>query len=231
MYRLGYPEGAAVSDSSRRLIGICAVHFYKRTFQIIRTGGDVEQAGWELGWIRGAIGVAMVCHGFNAYASQPAVFLRSQLGGHMIIAAEGARAQVFGAVLDPFHRRASNDRGSYRDHITGIYRHLPAKTAANVWGDHADLFLRQPQVGCYQGENCPDGMRRLGRHPHSQMSLNWIPLGDTSARLDGRNVDARNVNILLYRQICLVEDLLGFLFIAPFPMPDVVVILVVAHFW
>ena len=40
-------------------------------------------------------------------------------------------------------------------------------------------------------------MRRLGRHVKGKVAGDGIQLGSAAARLDGRNMNARDVNILL----------------------------------
>src|SRR5439155_296615 len=43
--RFGDPKRATVSDASRRLIGVNAVHFHMRGLEVIRTGADMKETG------------------------------------------------------------------------------------------------------------------------------------------------------------------------------------------
>ena len=58
--RFGDPERATVGDSSRRLVGVNAVHFHMRGLEVIRAGADVKETGRELGGVRGGISIAVI---------------------------------------------------------------------------------------------------------------------------------------------------------------------------
>ena len=64
--RLGDPEGAAIGDASRRLVGIDAVDFHEGVLEIIRAGADVKQPGGELGRVGGRVCVTVVGDGLEA---------------------------------------------------------------------------------------------------------------------------------------------------------------------
>jgi hypothetical protein len=46
--RFGDAEGASISDSARRLVGVDAIHFDVRSFKIVRPGANMKQSGGKL---------------------------------------------------------------------------------------------------------------------------------------------------------------------------------------
>src|SRR5216684_449400 len=69
----------------------------------------------------------------------------------------------------------------------------------------------------------PRRSRRLGGHPDGELPVGLIEMGDTTAGLDGGDVDPRNVDVLLDRDLGLRKRLIGGGLVARFPMPDVIV--------
>src|SRR5216110_3150320 len=81
-------------------------------------------------------------------------------------------------------------------------------------------------VAGHECEDCADRVGRLGRHPHGELVVDLVEVRDAPARLDGRDVDARNVDVLLDGHVRLGEGAIGGSPVAPFPVPDVVILLV-----
>ena len=69
-------------------------------------------------------------------------------------------------------------------------------------------------------------MRRLRRHVDGELAGDPIEVGDAAARLDRRDVDARQVDVLLHGDVGAGERLVGGLPVADFPVEDAVVLLV-----
>ncbi len=153
-------------------------------------------------------------------------FVRRQLGRDVVVARERVGLEVLHPVLDPLHRLAGEHRGGDRDHVAGVHRHLAAEAAADVRRDDPDLVLGEPDVPGHEREHGADRVRRLRRHPHRELVVDLVEVRDAAARLDRRHVDARDVDVLLDGDVGLGEGAVGGGPIAPFPVPDVVVLLV-----
>src|SRR5262249_53946644 len=96
----------------------------------------------------------------------------------------------------------------------------------DVGRDDADLVLRD--LG-YQREHRTNRVRRLGGHPHRQLAADAIHTRYAAARLDRRDMDARNVDVLGNHHITGVECALGRLLVADLPVPDVVGLVVLVR--
>ena len=226
VHGLGHAERAAVGDAARRLVGVDAVDLDVRGLEVVGAGADVEEPGRELRRIGGGVGVAVIGEGLDAERGERAVLLRRQLGGDVVVAGEGVGLQVLHAILDPLDRLAGQDRGGHRDDVAGIDRHLAAEAAADVGRDDPDLVLGQADVAGHQREHRADGVRRLGGHPDRELAVDLVEVGDAAAGLDRGDVDARDVDVLLDRDVGLGEGAVGGRPVAPLPVPDVIVLLV-----
>ena len=101
VHGFGDAEGAAVGDSTGRLIGVSAVHFNVGRFQVIGTGADVKQTGRKLRGIRGRIGVAVIGYRFDSQTGDRAVLFPRKLGAYVIVASKGIGLEIFHSIFDP----------------------------------------------------------------------------------------------------------------------------------
>ena len=226
VHGLGHAERAAVGDAARRLVRVGAVHLDVGGLEVVGAGADVEEPGRELRRVGGGVGVAVVGQRLDSERGERAVLARRQLGGDVVVAGEGIRLEVLHAVLDPLHRLAGEHRGGHRDDVARIDRHLAAEAAADVRRDDPDLVLGQADVAGHQREHRADGVRRLRGHPHRELLVDLVEARDAAARLDRSDVDARQVDVFLDRDRGLGEGAVGGGLVAPLPVPDVVVLLV-----
>src|SRR5207237_1057589 len=81
----------------------------------------------------------------------------------------------------------------------GIDGDLAAEAAADVGRDDPDLVLGQAHVSGHQREDRTDRVRGLGRHPDRELAVDLVEMRDAAARLDRRDVDARQVDVFLDR--------------------------------
>ena len=132
--------------------------------------------------------------------------LRGEAGLDVVVAGEGVGLQVFGAVFDPLDRLAGGQSGDDGDDVAGVDGHLAAEAAADVGGDDADLRLGDAGD---EGEDGADGVRSLGGHPDGELAADLVDLGHAAAGLDGGDVDARDVHVLLDDHVRLRECLVG----------------------
>ena len=225
IYGLGYPEGTPVSDAAGRFVGVYAVDLDKGVFEIVRAGADVEQTGGELGGIAGRVGVAVVGYRLDPQGLHRAVPPGGDLGGYVVVPGEGSGHQVFHPVLDPLDRLPGQERRGDGQHVPGVDRDLASETAAYVRGNDPYLVFGQPQMRAYQRDHRTDDMGRLGSHPDRQLFLHRVPLGHAAAGLDGRNVDARDVDVLFDRYFAAAKGLFGAGPVPGLPVPDVVALL------
>ena len=186
----------------------------------------MEQPRRELGRIGGRVRVPVVRQRLDPHRGQRAVLLGREFGGDVIVPGERVGLEVFHPVLDPFYRLPRQDRGRDRDHIARVHRHLPAEASADVGRDDPDLVLLQADVAGDQREHGPDGVRRLGGHPDGQLARDPVEVRDAGAGLDRGHVDARDVDVFLDRDVGVLEALVRGRLVAPLPVPDVVVVLV-----
>ena len=184
IYRFGDPERAPVGDSSGRLVGINAVHFDERFFEVVGACADMEQTSRELGRIGGRVGVAVVGYGLDSHGFHLPVLAGGHFSRDVVVASEGVCNEVLHAVLDPLHGMAGEEGSGDGQHVAGVDRHLTAEAAADIRGYDPNLVLGQTQVPGYQGQDGADNVRGLGGHPHGQLFLDRVPLGHTAARLD-----------------------------------------------
>ena len=191
--RLGHPERAAVGDAAGRLVGVDAVDLDEGVREVVRAGDDVEQAGRVLGRVGRGVGVAVVGDRLGLERGDLAVLGGAQLGVDVVVAGERVGLEVLRAVLDPLDRLADGQARHDREDVARIDRHLAAEPAADVVGLDPDVLLRQAR---HEGEHGPDGVRRLARHVERELAADGVPVGDAAARLDRRDVDARDVDVL-----------------------------------
>ncbi len=77
-----------------------------------------------------------------------------------------------------------------------------------------------------EGQDGPDRVRRLAREVERQLTAGRVPVGDAAARLDRRDVDPRDVDVLFDPDLGRGEVGVGGGPVTGFPVPDVVVLLV-----
>ena len=230
MDRLGHPERAAIGDPARRLVGVDAVDLDERVVEVVRAGDHVEQPGRELRRIGRGVRVAVIGDRLDLEAGDLAVPGGAQLGMDVVVAGERIGLQVLRAVLDPLDRLADQERGRHGQDVARIDRHLAAEPAADVVGLDPDVLLGDRQAGTRgdQREDRPDGMRRLARDVQRELLANGIPVGDATARLDRGHVDARDVDVLGDPDLGRSQGRVRGRLVARLPVPDVVVLLVLA---
>ena len=71
----------------------------------------------------------------------------------------------------------------------------------------------------------PNRVRRLRGHPDRELARHLVEMGNTAASLNRRNVNPRNVDVFLDRDFGFLKGLVGSGFIAPLPVPYVIVLL------
>ena len=162
---LGDAERAAVGDAARRLVRVRARRLDVRRRDVVGAGDDVEEAGLALRRLRVGEERPVVGEHLHAQADDLPV-LERQLAVHVVVAGEAGRDQVSGAVLDPLHRPADQERGRRRDDVAGVDRHLVAEAAAQVGRDDPDLLLGQAR-----DEREERAVRRAG----PATSCRWSP--------------------------------------------------------
>ena len=230
MDRLGHPERAAVGHAAGRLVRVDAIDFDEGVGEVVRAGDDVEQAGRVLGRVGRGVGVAMVRDGLGLERGDLAVLGRAHLGVDVVVAGERVGLQVLAAILDPLDRLADEERRRDGQDVARVDRHLAAEAAADVVGLHPDVLFadRKAGAGGDERDHGADGVRRLGRHVQRELLADRVPVGDAAARLDRGDVDARDVDVLLDVDVGRGEVRVRGRPIAGLPVPDVVVLLVLA---
>src|SRR6266700_4335757 len=172
--RLGDPERAAIGDPAGGLVGVDAVHLAPGGRHVVGAGEDVEQPGGEFARLRGGVEGAMVGDHPGAQPEDPAVRVERHLAVHVVVAGEAGGDQVAGAILDPLHRPAEQQRRDRGDHVTRVDRHLVAEAAAKVRRDDADVLLRQAGD---QREQGAVRVRRLRGHPDGRLAGGGVDVG------------------------------------------------------
>ena len=223
---LGDAERAAVGDAPGRLVGVGAVDLDVGGLEVVGPRADVEQPRGELRRVGRRVGVAVVGQRLDSDRGEGAVLLARQFGGDVVVAREGVRLEVLHAVLDPLDRLPGEHGGGHGDDVARVHGDLAAEAPADIGRDDADLVLGQPDVTGHQREHGADGVRRLRGHPDREFAVDLVELGDAAARLDRGHVDARDVDVLLDRHVGFREGTIGGRPVAPLPVPDVVVLLV-----
>ena len=226
--RLGDPEGAAVGDTAGRLVGVDAVHLREGRREVVGTGDDAEQAGGELGRVGGRVEGAVVRHRLHPQGLHPPVPARGDLARHVVVPGETGALQVLGPGLHPLDGPAQLQRGHHGADVARVDRHLVAETAAHVRRDHPDLVLRQP------GDQRQQGAVRVGRlrgDVEGEPPRGLVVVGDATTGLQGRGMNAGEVDLLPDDHLGLGEGTLGPVPVAHLPVPDVVGLLlpVLAH--
>ena len=226
----GHPERAAIGDPAWRLVRVDAVDLDERVVEVVRAGDHVEQPGRELRRVRRGVRIPVIRDRLDLEAGDLAVLRGTQLGVDVVVTGERIGLQVLGAVLDPLDRFADQERGRHGENVARIDRDLAAEPTADVVGLDPDVLLGDRQAGTRgdQREDRPDGMRRLARDVQRELLANGIPVGDATARLDRGHVDARDVDVLGDPDLGRSQRGIGRIPVARLPVPDVVVLLVLA---
>ncbi len=223
---LGHPERAAIGDAAGRLVRVDAIDFDERVVEVVRAGDDVEQAGRELGRVRGGIGVAVVGDRLDLEPGDLAFLGRAHLRVDVIVAGERVRLEVLAPALDPLDRLAGQERRGNGQDVARVYRHFAPEATADVVRLDPDVLLVDGKAGATgnEGEHRPDGVRRLAGHVQRELLADRVPISDAAARLDRRDMDARDVDVLLdaspRRPRARRPRLAA---VTRFPVPDVVV--------
>ena len=206
VHRLGDPERAGVGDAAGRLVGVDALHRAVRGLQVVAAGEDVEEAGRELGRLRGAVERAVVGQHVDLEAEDLAVPGRRDAAGHVVIPGEGRGHQVLAAVLHPLHRPAGDDRADDRQHVAGVDADLVAEAAADVRGDDLDLVLRD--AGDQRVDRAVRVRGLVGRIDQ-QLAGHRVHAGDRAAGLHRRGMHSGIEHLLGDDDLGGVEDLRG----------------------
>ena len=138
--RLRHAERAPVGDAAGRLVRVCALGRDVGRRQVVRAAHDVEQAGLELRRLGVGEERALVGQQRRAQAEHRAVALQRELSAHVVVAGEARGDQVLGAILDPLHRVAEQERGGRGDDVA---RGRPApccRTRRRCPGDTIRIF-------------------------------------------------------------------------------------------
>ncbi len=180
----------------------------------------MEEAGRELGRLRGAVERAVVGQHLHPDRLDAAVAGRGDLAAHVVVAGEGGAHEVLGAVLHPLDRLAGDDRADDRTDISRINPDLSAEAAADVRRDHPDLVLGQP--GHHRVQRAVR-VRRLRRAPDRELAGDLVEVGERAARLQRRRMHARVDHVLRDRHLRPLEDRVGPRLVPGLPVEDVVV--------
>ena len=176
---LGDAERAGVRHAAGRLVRVDALDAAVRGLQVVGAGEHVEEAGRVLRRLRRGVERAVVGDDVHADAEDLPVLRRGDLAAHDVVAGEGGRHEVLGAVLHPLHRLAGDDRADDRAHVARVDADLVAEAAADVRRDHADLVLGQPRD---ERVDRAVRVRRLGRAPQREAAVDLVVVGDRRRR-------------------------------------------------
>ena len=223
--RLGHPERAAVRDAAGRLVGVHAVDRDVRRGDVVRAGADVEEAGRPLGRVRAGVEGAVVRDGAARQPRDAAVLGRADAALHVVVAGEGGRHQVLGAVLDPLDRDAGEEGHRDRADVARVDPDLVAEAAADVRRDDADVVLGQRRD---QRGHRPDRVRRLEGAVDRHLAVDLVVGRDAAAGLERTRVDALVGDQLLGHDLAAGQRLLGGVGVAELPVEDVVVVIALA---
>ncbi len=111
-----------------------------------------------------------------------AVALDADLGVDAMIAGMDVGDKALEPVGDEFDRPLQKLRQRHRRHFVRISMDLDAERAADVFGQHADLMLFEPEM---LGEQVLHHVRRLRALIDGEPRFARIPIGDDGARLVG----------------------------------------------
>ena len=164
-----------------------------------------KKPGRELGRLGGRVEGAVVGDHVDPQAGDLAV-LRAHLGVHDVVAGKAGRHQVLGAVLDPLHRHAGDDRAGDRAHVARVDRHLVAEAAADVVAADPDHVLGQ--AGDVRVDRAV-GVRRLVAVVDVELAGLRVEVGDDPARLERRRVAARVDDVARDDRVGLGERAVG----------------------
>src|SRR5207248_1303559 len=219
---LGDSERAAVCDAARRLVRVVTVGRDVRRRNVVRAGDYVEEARLELRGLRVGEERAVVAVEVNAQREHLAVLVDGKVAGHVIVARETGRDEVFAAVLDPLHRPPDEQAGRGGHHVARIHRNLVSEAAPDIRRDDADLLLRQAGD---QREDRANRMRSLTRHVDGGLARRAVDVRKAAARLQRRWMAARIEAGQTHDLVRSGECSLGCGLIARLPVVDVVVLL------
>ena len=220
VHGLGDAERAGVRHTAGRLVGVHAGDLAVRRAVVVRAGEDVEEAGRELGRLRGGVEGAVVGEHVDLDPDDLALASGGDLAVHVVVAGEAGRHEVRGAILHPLHGPLRHDRPDDGQHVTRVDRHLVAETAADVRRDHLDLVLGQPGD---EGVDGAVGVRRLARDVRGQLPGDRVHVGHRAARLHRRRMRARVDHVERHRHLGGRECGVRRRLVAGLPVEDVVV--------
>ena len=104
----------------------------------------------------------------------------------------GGGLQILKSIFDPFHRPVQMAAGVGDDHLFSIRPRLRAEAAADVFGDDADLVLRESEEA---GEVLPYIIMRLGREPRAQKWTLRIEIGNHASGLQRNRSLANEIEL------------------------------------
>src|SRR5579859_813754 len=182
MHRFCDTEGAAIGDTTRRLIRKDAIYLNVRRAKLIRAGNDAEEASGELRGVSRCVKGAVIGERLHPKRLHRAVARCGQLSGDVIVACEAIGLQILRAILDPFDGQPGLDGRDRGDDIAGIHGYLAAESTSNIWRNDTDLVLRDATD---QRENGAYGVRRLRGHVDRQLAADPVEGSHATAGLDG----------------------------------------------
>ena len=219
VHGLGDAERAGVGDAARRLVGEHAGDLAVRRPRLVGAGEDVEEAGRELGRLRGRVERAVIGQHPRPQPEDLAVGGRGDLAVHVVVAGERGGHQALRPVLHPLHRPPGHHRGRDRAHVARVERDLGAEAAAQVGRDDPDLVLGHPGQGRVHRAV---GVRRLAGRPQGQPAADRVVVGDRAAGLERRRVRARVDHVAVDHHVGRGEDRVGGRLVAGGPVEDAV---------
>ena len=222
---LGDPERAAVRDAAGRLVRVGRVDLHERLRHLVRAGDHVEQPGRVLRRVGRGVRVPVVRERLDPEPRDRAVVVQAQLGVDVVVPRERVGLEVLAPVLDPLDRPAERQRGDDRDDVARVDRHLAAEAAADVVGLDPDAALGDAR---HEADDRAVDVRRLARDVEVEVARDRVPVGDAAAGLDRRDVDPRDVDVDRDDLVRGRERGVGRGPVAGLPVPDVVVLLVLA---
>ena len=104
----------------------------------------------------------------------------------------GGGLQILKSIFDPLHRPVQMAAGVGNDHLFSIRPRLRAEAAADVFGDDADLVLRESEEA---GEVLPYIIMRLGREPRAQKWTLRIEIGNHASGLQRNRSLANEIEL------------------------------------
>ncbi len=191
--------------------------------QVVGAAHDPEQPDLELRGLRVGVERAFVGEQRDPQAGHRAIGLQRDLAVHVEVAREPGRDQVLGAVLDPLHGPAEQERRSRRHDVPGVDRDLVAEPTADVGRDDPDLLLGQTRD---HREHRADRVGGLRGHVDRGLPGRRVHVGDTPAGLEWSRVAPRVERVERDDLVGRGERRVGGLLVAALPVVDAVVGLV-----